>query len=427
MIYLPRITVVFTFLFLVDRSNAQVTFTLPTPLCAGSTATVSASTGTFPATSYQWFSNPSGPVFSSPNSLTTDITFSAPGIYTVMMGASAGASTSVGSQVVTVNPLPTLTLASTSPTTCAGQDATLTASGAASYTWTPATGLFFYSNSSAYISPSGTVSYTIVGTSSLGCIGSTSFTQQVNNYPTLVIAPGPSVVCAGSNLTLTANGATTYTWTGNTFTGGVPQSSIAVGAGTYVVVGANDLCFDTSTVFIGLAPGFTPAVSASRLLICINDGDSLEPITLTASGALNYSWAPYNPSYMTFSVGAITAVSPTASTCYTVTGTNPDCVGTQVVCVTVSTCTAIEEIGNTSVSWIFPNPVQDKLFFHRSSMGPVLIKIRNLAGQVMFEKTIEVTETSSNELAVGELSAGIYFVYFYGGNENVRPVHMVKQ
>ncbi len=430
MIHLPRIIIVFAVLFILNCCGvlqAQVTFNIPSPLCAGQTVTVSASTGTFPGTSYQWFSAPSGPSFSSPNTLVTDITFNAAGVYTIMMGAAAGASTSTGAQVVTVNPLPTLTLSSTSPTTCAGQDATLTASGAGSYTWSPLTGLYFYSNSSAYISPYSTVSYTIVGTSSLGCNGSISFTQHVNSYPALLVVPSTSVVCAGFNSTITASGATGYTWTGTTFTGSISQSSVAVGSGSYMVVGGNGGCNDTARVFIGIAPGFTPIVSASRSAICINDGDSLEPVTLIASGALNYTWTPYNPGQMSFSLGATTAVSPTASTCYTVTGSNSNCIGTQIICVNVLACTALEEINDTFVISIFPNPVQDKLLFHTLTAGALTIKITNVAGQLIFEKRIHDSEAREQEISMENFTSGIYFVYINKTGQSSRPVRVIKK
>jgi hypothetical protein len=68
---------------------------------------------------------------------------------------------------VTVNPLPEVTAASA--TVCTGDSAVLTASGAATYTWTPATGLSATTGSSVVANPSVTTTYYITGTDAQGC------------------------------------------------------------------------------------------------------------------------------------------------------------------------------------------------------------------------------------------------------------------
>lgn len=77
---------------------------------------------------------------------------------------------------------------------CAGTTATLTANGASSYTWMPATGLNTSLDSIAIASPASTTIYTITGADSLNCSGVTTCTVTVVNTN--------SVFCATS-----ANGA----------------------------------------------------------------------------------------------------------------------------------------------------------------------------------------------------------------------------
>ncbi len=77
---------------------------------------------------------------------------------------------------VTVYPLPVLTASSTHTTLCAGENATLTVTGANSYTFMPGS---IVSNS-AVINPSLTTLYTITGKDSIGCVNSTSIQQVVD-------------------------------------------------------------------------------------------------------------------------------------------------------------------------------------------------------------------------------------------------------
>ncbi len=75
------------------------------------------------------------------------------------------------SGVLTVNPLPTVTVSSTSPSICIGSSATLTASGASTYTWMPGS----LSGTSIEVSPASTTTYTVVGTSAAGCTGANAW------------------------------------------------------------------------------------------------------------------------------------------------------------------------------------------------------------------------------------------------------------
>ena len=78
---------------------------------------------------------------------------------------------------VTVNALPTVNLVSNSTLLCIGQSATLTASGANSFTWNPGS----QTSSNVVVSPTITTNYTVVGTNTLtGCSNQTILTQSVS-------------------------------------------------------------------------------------------------------------------------------------------------------------------------------------------------------------------------------------------------------
>lgn len=429
MIILPGINKIIPFfIFLVCFGTilkAQPSFTISSSLCSGDTVGLTANVGTFPATSFNWSSTPVGALFSAPNSSVTLVSFPASGNFAVWLSISVGGSTAYTSQPVTINALPSVTLTSATPSLCAGESATLNASGALSYVWTPTLGLYFFSNTMAHVSLNATTSYSVAGTNSLGCTGHASFTLDVKNYPSLVITPGSTSVCGGNSTTITAGGATNYTWTSTTFTGAVYQPSLTAAAGAYSVVGANGICRDSSSVVIALSPALALAISASRNTICINDGDSLEPINMKASGATYYSWKPFDPARMTFSLGATTVVNPTISTCYTLTGSTAACTSTAAICVNVTTCTSLEENKEVSVS-IFPNPVLDKLYIHNESQGKLTIRILSVTGELKQQWSWQSSVNNTRELSLENFPAGIYLVHLDLPGEVHRIVRVVK-
>lgn len=75
------------------------------------------------------------------------------------------------------NALPSISVTSSNSLICTGQSATLTASGANNYSWTPSG-----SGTSIVVSPTITSSYTVTGTSTVsGCYNTNSITQNVSS------------------------------------------------------------------------------------------------------------------------------------------------------------------------------------------------------------------------------------------------------
>lgn len=90
---------------------------------------------------------------------------------------------------------------------CLGQSATLTAYGATTLTWTsPAT-----NSSSVVVTPTVASSYIVSGTNSNGCAVTGSVSHNVGPSPTVAIL-GQNIICSGAAVTLSATGATSYSW-----------------------------------------------------------------------------------------------------------------------------------------------------------------------------------------------------------------------
>ena len=132
-------------------------------------------------------------------------------------------------------------------TICAGATATLTASNAINYAWS--TGA---DTSTILVSPSTTSNYTITGTNN-GCISKAISTVNVIPNPSLIIT-GNNNICDGSNTTLVASGASSYTWsTGDTTASLFLKPTITT---TYTITGTTGTCSSVTTVTVNFNNAF---------------------------------------------------------------------------------------------------------------------------------------------------------------------------
>ncbi|HEU4718708.1 MAG TPA: PKD domain-containing protein, partial [Bacteroidia bacterium] len=290
--------------------NATPTVTAtasPATVCSGSSSSLTGSG----ASTYSWMpgSLSGSPVSVTPGSTTT---------YTVT-GTAANGCTNTATRTVTVNPTPTVTATASQGTICNGSSTTLTASGATSYTWMPGS----LSGTSVSVSPASTTTYTVTGTSGT-CSNTATLTITVNPSPTVTTTASPATICSGSSSTLTASGATSYTWMPGSLSGS-PVSVTPGSTTTYTVTGtAANGCTNTATRTVTVNP--TPTVTATASSSSICTGNS---VTLSATGATTYNWMPGNHN------GQPWTTTPASTTTYTVTGTSGGCSSTSTVTVIV--------------------------------------------------------------------------------------------
>ena len=111
-----------------------------------------------------------------------------------------GPNSSCSNNTFTINIPPTISILSAplSSTVCNGQKDTLTASGAASYFWSPSIGLNFTTGSIVFASPSSTTTYTVSGENVSGCASTASQTVTINPTPTAPITTGYSLCLQGT-------------------------------------------------------------------------------------------------------------------------------------------------------------------------------------------------------------------------------------
>src|SRR5690606_24479474 len=118
------------------------------------------------------------------------------------------------------------------------------------------------------------------------CTTQTVRTITVVPLPTVSVTSTPSAICNGATATLTASGATNYTWIG---VGTNSQVSVSpTVTTTYTVIGNSSGCSSTRTISLIVNNPPVLVASVSPTIIC-----PTETATLSASnGAASYSWSP---------------------------------------------------------------------------------------------------------------------------------------
>ncbi|MBI3517736.1 MAG: T9SS type A sorting domain-containing protein [Bacteroidetes bacterium] len=342
-----------------------------TAVCVGTNLTLTGGG----ATTYTWTGGVTNGVSFAPTS--TD--------YTVT-GTDVNGCKNTAVASVTVNTLPNVTATPASTAVCAGTNVTLTGGGSATtFTWTGGV-----TNGTPF-APA-TADYTVSGTDGNGCVNSAVASVTVNALPNVTATPSSTVVCAGTNITLTAGGAaTTYTWSNGVIDGAafVPTSN------DYTVTGTDaNGCVNTAVASVTVNSNPTVLANASASVICTG-----ENVTLTGSGATSYTW----------SAGVVDGVAfaPTSTDTYTVTGDANGCTGTATVEVTVSLCTGISSVSaSNSAILIYPNPNNGD-FTIKAHKAETIVIVNEL-GQ--FIQTVELTQSNDFSFKVFNLQAGIYFL-----------------
>jgi gliding motility-associated-like protein len=294
--------------------NPLPTVTVNSPaVCAGTSATVIATSGDSGTYNYTWTSSVSTPSDVSSFSTTVAENYSVFITNTVTTCKSAS-----NSGTVTINPLPTVSVA-TAPV-CFGNSATVTAvpgiPGTYNYTWSVPSGATLPGNVTSFSTTVAGI-YSVIIADANCSSASASNTVVINPLPTVTV--NSPTVCAGTSAIVTATpgipGTYNYAWTVPTsFTnpGNVASFSTTV-AGNYSVILTNPAttCASASvlgTVTVTPLPTLVLSSSASTTnqSLCINT--AITPITYTVGGSATSASVTGLPAGVTgsFSSGAFT-------------------------------------------------------------------------------------------------------------------------
>jgi len=281
-----------------------------TSFCFGTTLTLNPGAG---YSSYIWQDSSTNQTF----------TVSGSGNYFVSVQNNCGTS----SDTIQISQLPNPVINVNLPTICIGQEATLTASGAATYSWINGP-----TQSSYVVSPTSTTSYFVIGADSNGCTDTVVSIVTVYPLPAAPLASSNSPICAGDTISLSASDSnnTSYFWFGpNSFTSTTKNATIFDAtesmSGVYslfVKDNSTGCISDTSTTsfLVNNGPSITD-LSATRQL-CKKDTLQLSTSTIAASylwiGPNSFSSTLQNPIILNANdsiVGIFTLIVSNSNSC----------------------------------------------------------------------------------------------------------------
>ncbi len=290
---------------------------------------------------------------------------------------------------------------------CLNDSTTLTAMGAASYTWST-----MATTSTVTVHPTSTTVYTVTGAAA-GCVNTQTISISVTQVTNPIITVNKfDTICTGGHAVLNAGGATTYSWTPNTglnTTTGAYVTASPTTTTSYTVTGTAGVCKSYNTFTVTVNAGITPTLTVNSGTICPT---STGTVVLTASGtSTSYSWTPATG--LSSTTGASVSASPTVTTIYIVTGSLATCKSSITSTVVVSLCTGIAQVSNSNKISIYPNP----------STGLVTVNIPSVnSGTIMFITDMigkEVFKSSVNDNTVNldltGLQKGLYMLTITNG------------
>jgi hypothetical protein len=304
---------------------------------------------------------------------------------------SNGVCESTSSISIHVDLTPTVAIIATSNSVCIGNSATLTASGANSYTWNNGS-----NSTSIVINPQVTSSYALIGKN--GVCPNNSVTTQISVLPplSLTIAANPAIICEGETSSLTAVGAANYTWIAMTVGSQVTVNPIASANYTvFATLGTG--CSATKTVNVKVNPLPEVLVSATADTIC-----SGVQVNFFASGAFTYTWLPSGQ------VGGQLTDNPLVTTIYTLTGRDLNlCSNTATIAVDVNACDGISENVGSGLFSVFPNPASDVLHIRFSNGENRRVRLCSLDGKLVY---LQDNADFDTVISVKDFAAGLYIL-----------------
>lgn len=283
---------------------------------------------------------------------------------------------------------------------CAGETVSLSASGVSNYTWLPVGNFTGAINQSIQVIPNGNTNYTVVGQNQSGCVSQVVVPIHVLTQPSLSILPMFPAVCINETVNISAQGAGSYSWSNGQVSNNIFVSPSVTTVYTLTANPINTLCSSSKTFQVLVYENPQLNVSATKTTACVH-----EPITVTAGGALTYTW---------FSAGGTTTVnsgsmlvSPLHSITYSVIGANASkCKSETSLSITVSECTGLIE-NEIDFIKIYPNPAKHQFAIYCPYNSRVVVY--SALGNVVYSDEIKAGVEKTIQIA----TPGIYIIQYH--------------
>lgn len=356
-----------------DVVGAAITLSKPPNICEGDSVTLTANA----ASSYLW----------STGAATQSITVSKSGDYSVAVKTPMGCSATSSTITVTVSPIPIATITTNRSTTiCQGDSVILTAGAANSYYWSNRD-----TTQSTIVSRSG--NYSVIVTNANGCMATSSVTTvKVNPLPLAAITPtGTTTICQGDVVTLSADSASSYSWS----TGAHSQNISVSTPGNYsvTVTDANGCSATSPVVIVTVNPLPVTTVTQNGSLLSANAKDAL------------YQWLDCSKGFAPISGATSQSYTASSDGSYAVRLSLNGCSDT-------SSCYSVKTVGvrNKPIDdrvRIYPNPTSGRLEIESKFETISRIEIFNVLGESVFTSD---PQHLLSEIDISEQPSGIYYV-----------------
>ncbi|MBC7628928.1 T9SS type A sorting domain-containing protein, partial [Ferruginibacter sp.] len=246
------------------------------------------------------------------------------------------------------------------------------------------------------VTPTVTTNYTVTGGNGI-CSNTKTTSVNVNSLP--IVTATSATICAGQTATLTAGGATSYTWNTSATTTVIAVTPTVTT--NYTVTGGNGICSNTKTTSVNV--NALPVVSYAQnpTMVCVaSTSITLSAATPTGGG--------YSGTTVTGNIfDPSTAGTGTFVITYLYTDGN-SCSNSAFQNIIVSSCTGFDQLvsNDQSVS-IYPNPSNGLFTIKSKDNNNALIEVINMLGQIVYqEKNLNENQT----LDLYHLQNGLYTV-----------------
>jgi hypothetical protein len=243
-----------------------------------------------------------------------------------------------------------------------------------------------------------------------GCIGNDStFIIAVKPLPDITSTYSANYLCLGNTTTLTASGATSYTWSANA--NNATTNTVSVSPNTnavYTLTASGNGCVTTNTVLIAVVNTLPAAGFMYGLSSCCNYAgftDTSRAVTGDPIVAWNWTFANGSPSTSTNQNPGDYLVFGYDTVCLTVT-TLHGCKDSTCEIVH-ETIAGINKVSDVSGIAMYPNPATNNLQITSSRNENIQIQIMDVLGNEAMQTGLQ---NGKNIIDVSNLQSGVYFI-----------------
>ncbi len=307
---------------------------------------------------------------------------------------------------VTVNALPNPAITNSLLSVCSGDSLVLTSNpSGGNFSGSGVTGNVFHSA----VTGLGTTVLSYSYTDLKGCSNTTTTNINVVSTPSLVVTPSSTIFCYGQTVTLTANGASTYTWSDGSTTPQIIISPTTSVSFTLTGEFSSGNCPNNSTSYSNTVT-IPPSLAAvpDQSIICVGNS-----VIITINSITSF---PYVDVYDSISMQHIlhaysntVVLTPTATTTYVFREryNSFQCYFDIFLSIKVNACVGVHELKNEKTVFdIFPNPSAGE--FEIKGNKEETIFISNELGQLI--ETKNLIKENNYSVKLSNLQSGIYFI-----------------